>query len=193
MLFHKQFFSTFFNWSILFTDSRRDFNSLLCGKKWSHCSSVLASALVAQQPFNSHNPSFLTFSHKGGFSMYSLIQSLLLLLPSAATPEARVLVMFQLGSCFNDNFLFTVSTIEHRFDFKVLLLNSQLRVLQGKQAPAGESQAWKRTKSFWMIIGCLAVSLIYRYEYEKQNFSWPEKVKKSVEEALAATRVCCRV
>ena len=78
---------------------------------------------------------------KGGFSMYSHIQSLLLLLPSAATPEVRVLVRFQLGSCFNDNFLFTVSTIEHRFDFKVLLLNSQLRVPQGKQAPAGESQA----------------------------------------------------
>ena len=141
MLFHKQFFSTFFNWSILFTDSRRDFNSLLCGKIWPHCSSVLAPALVAHQPFNSHNPSFLTFSHKGGF-------------------------------------LFTVSTIEHRFDFKVLLLNSQLRVLQGKQAPTGESQAWKRTKSFWIIVGCLAVSSIYRYDYEKQKFSWPEKVKK---------------
>ena len=102
----RKFFSTFFGLSIIFTDSRRDFNSHLCGKKWSHCSSVLAPALVAQQPSNSHNPSFVTFSHKGGLSMYSFIQSLLLLLPSvaAATPEVGVLVMFQLGSFFNDNF-----------------------------------------------------------------------------------------
>ena len=134
----RKFFSALFNLSILFTDSRRDFNSLLCGKK-DHI--VVPFFLVAQQPSNSHNPSS-SHSHVQGWLLYVLSHTILAsFLSSAATPEARVLVMFQLGSCFNDNFLFTVSTIEHRFDFKVLLLNSQLRVPQGKQAPTGESQA----------------------------------------------------
>ena len=199
MLFHKQSgFGSSFPLSLVcqFSSAIHSVISILTyvsGKKWSHCSSVPAPALLAHQPYNPHNPSLFTFSHKGGLSMYSLIQSLLLL--CLLLPHLRR----EFWWCFN---LAAVSMItsfllfQHRFDFKVLLLNSQLRVLQGKQAPAGESQAWKRTKSFWMIVGCLAVSLIYRYDYEKQNFSWAEKVKKSVEETLAASRVsrvCCRV